>query len=255
MVEDFKALRVIQEGPVLTVELNSPETGNAVSGTLLDELLSVLSALQDDPGIRVLILSGAGKDFCLGGDRAEFAEFLAADPSGASLRTLGKKARRVCDALATADAVTIARLHGGVIGAGLALAVFCDLRAGADDCRFRMPELALGMPPAWGGALPRLIQEAGAARVRELLLTGNNFDAATAAELSVLHKVVPMEELDNAVQQWVRPMVRRSPAALRTAKAMLNAYGGASRLADSTLLDPDLMTSALAAAAAASRHR
>ncbi|MFE7567367.1 enoyl-CoA hydratase/isomerase family protein [Streptomyces sp. NPDC057539] len=255
MVEDFKALRVIQEGPVLTVELNSPETGNAVSGTLLDELLSVLSALQDDPGIRVLILSGVGKDFCLGGDRAEFAEFLAADPSGASLRTLGKKARRVCDALATADAVTIARLHGGVIGAGLALAVFCDLRAGADDCRFRMPELALGMPPAWGGALPRLIQEAGAARVRELLLTGNNFDAATAAELSVLHKVVPVEELDNAVQQWVRPMVRRSPAALRTAKAMLNAYGGASRLADSTLLDPDLMTSALAAAAAASRHR
>ncbi|MER8071006.1 enoyl-CoA hydratase/isomerase family protein [Streptomyces sp. NPDC094034] len=255
MVEDFKALRVIQEGPVLTVELNSPETGNAVSGTLLDELLSVLSALQDDPGIRVLILSGVGKDFCLGGDRAEFAEFLAADPSGASLRTLGKKARRVCDALATADAVTIARLHGGVIGAGLALAVFCDLRAGADDCRFRMPELALGMPPAWGGALPRLIQEAGAARVRELLLTGDNFDAATAAELSVLHKVVPVEELDNAVQQWVRPMARRSPAALRTAKAMLNAYGGASRLGDTTLLDPDVMTSALAVAAAASRHR
>ena len=172
MVEDFKALRVIPEGPVLRVELNSPETGNAVSGLILDELLAVLGTLQDETGVRVLILSGAGPDFCLGGDRREFGELLAADPGGAELRALANKARRVCDALATANAVTIARLQGGVIGAGMALAVFCDLRVGADTCRFRLPELALGMPPAWGGALPRLLNETGAARIRELILTG-----------------------------------------------------------------------------------
>ncbi|MFJ9412045.1 enoyl-CoA hydratase/isomerase family protein [Streptomyces sp. NPDC101393] len=249
MVEDFKALRVIPEGPVLRVELNSPETGNAVSGLILDELLAVLGTLQDETGVRVLILSGAGPDFCLGGDRREFGELLAADPGGAELRVLANKARRVCDALATANAVTVARLQGGVIGAGMALALFCDLRAGADNCRFRMPELALGMPPAWGGALPRLLNETGAARIRELILTGASFDAAKAAELSILHKVVAEEELDDAIRQWTKPLLRRSPVALRTAKVMMNAYAGANRLADATLFDAELMTSVLAAAA------
>ncbi|QXE34102.1 enoyl-CoA hydratase/isomerase family protein [Streptomyces sp. GMY02] len=251
MMEDFKALHVLQEGPVLKVRLNSPETGNAVSGPLLDELLAVLDGVHDDPGIRLLILSGAGDDFCLGGDRAEFPSLLGAHPGGAGLHSLGNKARRMCDALASVHAVTVARLHGGVIGAGLGLAVFCDLRVGADNCRFRMPELGLGVPPAWGGVLPRLLHEAGAARIRELMLTAENFDAARAAELSILHKVVPQEELDSTVERWTKPLLRRSPAALRTTKAMLNAYAGANRLADATFFDAELLTSAVAAAEAA----
>ncbi|MFB7630888.1 enoyl-CoA hydratase/isomerase family protein [Streptomyces sp. NPDC056149] len=253
MMKDFKALRVLTEGPVVRVELNDPEAGNAVSGLLLDELLAVLGTLHDDPHIRVMVLSGAGDDFCVGGDRREFGELLAADPGGAELRTLAGKARRVCDALATVPTVTIARLHGGVIGAGLALALFCDLRAGADTCRFRMPELALGMPPAWGGSLPRLLHEAGAAKVRELMLTGANFDAEKAAELSILHTVVPEGELDAAVTRWTKPLVRRSPTALRTAKLMMNAYGNANRLADATLFDAELLSSALSAAQQARR--
>ncbi|MFJ9619041.1 enoyl-CoA hydratase/isomerase family protein [Streptomyces noursei] len=245
MIEDFKSLVVRNEGPVLMVQLNSPETGNALSEMVLDELLTVLGVVSQQPGIRVVILSGAGDDFCLGADRREFAESLAADPTGRGLRVLGTKARQVCDALATTEAVTVARLHGGVIGAGIGLALFCDLRAGADNCRFRLPESALGVPPAWGGVLPRLIHEAGAARVRELILTASNFDAATARELSILHTVVPEDELDAAVARWTRPLVRRSPSALRTAKVMMNAYGNAHRLADATLFDAELLSSAL----------
>ncbi|MGW7577747.1 enoyl-CoA hydratase/isomerase family protein [Streptomyces sp. NPDC054765] len=247
MIDSYKTLAVTQQGPVLNVQLNSPETGNALCEPILDELLTVCATLHDRPEIRVVILSGAGADFCLGGDRREFAESLAADPSGAALRSLGNKARRVCEGLAATSAVTIARLHGGVIGAGIALAVFCDLRAGADNCRFRLPELALGLPPAWGGVLPRLLNEAGAARIRELILTGESFDAAKAAELALLHKVVPEDELDEVIARWTRPLVRRSPLALRTAKLMMNAYAGANRLADATLFDAEMLTSVLAA--------
>jgi methylglutaconyl-CoA hydratase len=250
-VDVFKALRVTHEGPVLKVRLNSPETGNALSGLLLDELLFLLGALEEQPDVRVLILSGEGDDFCLGADRGEFTRSLADDPTGAGLRAMGNKGRRVCDALTTTGVVTIARLHGGVIGAGVALAVFCDLRAGADNCRFRLPELALGMPPAWGGVLPRLLDEMGAARIRELILTGGSFDAARAAELSMLHLVVPETELDKAIGRWTAPLIRRSPAALRTAKTMLNAYSGGNRLADATLFDAELLTSAVAAAQSA----
>ncbi|MFF3743139.1 enoyl-CoA hydratase/isomerase family protein [Streptomyces kronopolitis] len=249
MMHDFKSLLVRREGAVLTVQLNRPETGNAISGEILDELLAVLGALDDESGIRVLVLSGAGADFCLGGDRAEFPALLAEEPGGVGLRALGNKARRVCEALASTDVVTIARLHGGVVGAGVGLAVFCDLRAGADTCRFRLPELGLGVPPAWGGIMPRLLHEAGASRIRELILTADNFDAATARELSILHKVVPEDQLDSTVARWIKPLVRRSPSALRTAKLMLNAYANANRLADATLFDAELLSSALTVAA------
>lgn len=247
MFNDLKTLRITCDGPELRVELNAPETGNAISEEILDDLLAVLEEVHNRPDIRVLVLSGAGPDFCRGGDRHEFAGQLDHDPTGSGLRTIGGKARRVCDALATTSAVTIARLHGQVIGAGLALALFCDLRIGAFDSRFRLPELALGLPAAWGGSLPRLLHEAGAARIRELILTGNSFDAARAEQLSVLHRVVPESELDDAIREWTKPVLRRSAAALRTTKTLLNSYAAASRLGDTTLLDAEVLSAVVAA--------
>ncbi|WP_103529816.1 enoyl-CoA hydratase/isomerase family protein [Streptomyces sp. SM12] len=250
MYEDFKTLLARREGPVVRIHFNNPDAGNAVDGTFLDEMTTVLDAVADDPGVRVVVLSGAGDDFCLGGDRREFADLAGRDPGGTGIRTLGVKARRVCDALATSHAVTIARLHGGVIGAGLGIALFCDLRVGADTSRYRLPELALGLPAVWGGALPRLLSEAGTARIRELILTGDTFDAEAAAAISVLQRVVPESELDAVVTGWIKPVVRRSPAALRVTKAALNAYAAGTRMADATLLESDL----LAAVVVAARH-
>jgi methylglutaconyl-CoA hydratase len=243
MLKDFKTLLVALDGHILTVQLNTPEAGNALSGPVLDELLIVLGEAEDDPDIRVMVLSGAGDDFCLGGDRSEFSSLLTEDPSGGALRALAHKARRVCDALATTETVTIAKLHGGVVGAGVGLAVLCDLRVGADNCRFRLPELGLGVPPAWGGILPRLLDEVGAAKVRELILTADEFDAAVGRELSILHKVVPPNQLDTTVSRWTKPLVRRDPAALRTAKAMLNA--NSTRPTNGGLFDADLLTAAI----------
>ncbi|MGW9024096.1 enoyl-CoA hydratase/isomerase family protein [Streptomyces sp. NPDC055722] len=239
-----KTLRVDRQGPILSIELNTPDEGNAVTETLLDELLAVLD--EQDPAVRVILLSGAGPDFCVGGDRSEYAEHLAHDPTGAGIRTSGTKARRVCEALATNTAVTIARVQGKTIGAGLALALACDLRVGAENATFRLPELALGLPTAWGGLLPRLINEVGAARVRELVLTCRSFNAQEAQALSILQHVVPEEGLDAAVQAWAAPVIRRSPTALRVTKHLFNAYTSATRLADITALDAELMASALA---------
>ncbi|MDX5574561.1 enoyl-CoA hydratase/isomerase family protein [Streptomyces sp. ID01-9D] len=238
-------VRTWREGPVLYVELNAPESGNAVTEAMLDELLDVVVA--PDPEVRVLVLSGAGDDFCLGGDRTEFADWLAEDPGGRGIRVAGEKARLVCEAISGGRAVTIARVQGKAVGAGFALALACDLRVGAEDATFRLPELALGLPTAWGGLLPRLIHEVGAARVRELILTGRAFDAAEARELSVLQRVVPGAELDAAVAAWAKPVVRRPEAALRVTKALLNSYAAATRLADPSFLDAELMASVAAA--------
>ncbi|SCF92107.1 enoyl-CoA hydratase/isomerase family protein [Streptomyces sp. Ncost-T10-10d] len=238
-------VRTVREGPVLRVELNCPDTGNAVTEAMLDDLLTVLAV--PDPDVRVLVLSGAGDDFCLGGDRNEFADWLDQDPTGRGIRIAGDKARRVCEAISTSQAVTVARIQGKAIGAGLALALACDLRVGADTAGFRLPELALGLPTAWGGVLPRLIHEVGAARARELILTGRAFDAAEAYELSVLQRIVPEDSLDEAVTAWTKPIVRRPEAALRVTKALLNSYAAPTRLADPSVLDAELMATVAAA--------
>ncbi|MFI5676875.1 enoyl-CoA hydratase/isomerase family protein [Streptomyces cellulosae] len=240
----LKTLRVHRQDAVLSIELSTPEPGNVVTDTLLDDLWAVLA--HQDPGIQVVVLSGAGDDFCLGGDRTEYAEHLLQDPSGGALRISGTKARRVCEALTDNPAVTVARVHGKVIGAGFALALACDLRVGSPDASFRLPELAFGLPMAWGGLLPRLLHEAGPARARELVLTGRAFDAQEALSLSILHKVVPAEDLDAAVTAWTKPLTRRPPAALRVTKTLLNSYTAATRLADPAALDPELMAAVVA---------
>lgn len=245
MLTAYKTLRVTAEGPVLHVQLHRPEAGNAVDGQMLTDLLDVLRALEDDTTVRVMVLSGGGEHFCQGGDRAEFPALLDKDPSGSELRALANKAQRVCATLAQLGVVTIARLHGDVIGAGLGLAVFCDLRVGADTSRFRMPEVGLGVPPAWGGVLPRLAEEAGQAQVRRLLLTAEVFDATRAERLSILHEVVPTDDLDAAVTRWVKPILRRDATTMRITKSMLNARASATQLSASAPFDEELLTAAI----------
>ncbi|PTM93646.1 enoyl-CoA hydratase/isomerase family protein [Streptomyces sp. VMFN-G11Ma] len=240
-----KAVAVDLDGPVLRVALDPPRGDDTLGTAVLDDLLTLLDDLHQRPDIRVLVLSSLGENFCRGADRDEYRAALAADPTGASLRRIADKAQRLCQALETAHAITIARLHGEVIGAGLALASYCDLRVAADSCRFRMPEVGLGLPPAWGGAMGRLVAEAGAASIRELMLTCDRFDAATAQRLGLVHRTAPVDQLDGAVDAWVRPLVRRRPEALVLTKRMLAGYARADRLADMSLIDSHLLAAQL----------
>ncbi|MEV7887464.1 enoyl-CoA hydratase/isomerase family protein [Streptomyces sp. NPDC002817] len=247
MLNDFKTLRVesSSEGRVLRVQLNRPDEGNTITRQVLNELQTVLDWLEDDRSVRVLVLSGAGTDFSKGGERTEFAPLLDEDPSGTALRALGNKAQRVCESLSKLQVATVARIQGDVIGAGLGLAIFCDVRVGADNCRFVMPETVLGVPPAWGGVLPRLQAEAGQAWIRRLLLTAESFDAVTAERLAILQEVVPAVHLDEAVERWVKQLVRKDPTTIRILKTMLNATANTSQLALSSYYDAELLTSAV----------
>ncbi|WP_405487521.1 enoyl-CoA hydratase/isomerase family protein [Streptomyces sp. NBC_00096] len=240
-----KAIRAEQDGPVLHVRLNPWGQEDTLDAAVLDDLTNLLDDLHERPDIRILTLSSLGTDFCLGADRDEYQEALAADPSGVGLRRIADKAHRLCQALENTHAVTIARLHGRVIGAGLALAAFCDLRAGADTSRFRMPEVGIGLPPAWGGAMGRLVSEAGVSRIRELMLTCDVFDAATAHRIGLLHRTAPLDQLDRAIDSWTRPLARRSPEALVLTKRMLSGYARADRTADVSLLDSHLLAATL----------
>jgi len=123
----------------------------------------------------------------------------------------------MADAIAAMAAVTVARIHGHCVGGGVVLAAACDLRVAADDTRFSIPEVALGIPLAWGG-IPRLVREIGPAMTRELVMTCRPFSAAEARALGLLNRVVPSGELDRAVEDLVTALVDKSAFTLRSTK-------------------------------------
>src|SRR4029078_9907453 len=107
---------------------------------------------------------------------------------------------RMCRALEELRAVTVARIQGWCVGGGVVLAAVCDLRIAAEDARFSIPEVELGVPLAWGG-IPRLVREIGPAMTKELVMTCRPFTAQEAKAMGFVNRVVPLAELDQQVEQ------------------------------------------------------
>lgn len=233
-----------QAGEVLHIRLHRPERANALTAGMLRQ---VITALEDSGpegnGTRVVVISGTGADFCAGVDRREVTA-AAADPSGRALRALNTLMARASRALGETGAVTIAQVNGQAIGAGLGLALSCDLRLGSTTARCVLPELAWHMPPAGGGGLPRLLAEIGPSRARQMLLLGTSLTAADALSLGVLHQVEPPAEIDAALEKWTRRLLRARAEDIRAAKTQFRAYAAAAALGDMTQADGDLLLGA-----------
>lgn len=232
---------LVEEGERIThLSLNRAYAHNALDEALLQSLVTALKRVGDQPDTRVIVLSGQGADFCTGADVAQLTH-AGDDESGHELSRLLDLGRQVCQGLADAAPITIARVHGRVIGAGLALAMHCDLRVSAADTTFRLPELSLGIPPVWGGATSRFLTEIGAARLREMILLGEVVDASTAAGYGIVHRLAADEQaLDDLVSRWSRRLVLRDPVATSIAKRTLAASQASSRLGDLSVFDDDL---------------
>jgi enoyl-CoA hydratase/carnithine racemase len=160
----------------------------------------------------VLVVGGEGRAFCAGFDLGVMRE---------SHRALDREAtdlgRRMIEAVEAIPAITIAAVRGHCVGGGLLLAGVCDLRIAADDARFSIPEMEIGIPLGWGG-VPRLIRLVGPAVAMELVLDCNAFDAAQALAWRFVNRVVPAGELDARAADWAARLVQRPLAALRATK-------------------------------------
>jgi enoyl-CoA hydratase/carnithine racemase len=182
---------------VATLTLNRPEHGNAVVPEMARDLLTALSALEDDQKIRVLILTGAGRQFCAGADLAEFQRYLAEDLQRTeepyNARVLHPVTRRLVDCRLP----LIAAINGGATAGGLDLALACDIRIAASNAKLGETYIRLGLAPGNGGSyfLPRLL---GSGLAAELALTGDLVDAARALQIGLVNHVVDPAELANA---------------------------------------------------------
>ncbi len=241
------ALELEREGPILHVWLDRPECRNALDTGILEEIGALFTSLRTDFETRVVVLGGRGPSFCGGADRrappGSERMRASAGATDRERRWVAQLGLRACRAIADAEPVTIARVHGHAVGGGFALALACDLRIAAEDAVFHVPEVDLGVPLTWG-ASARLIQEVGAARARELILLCDRIDGACAERWGVVHRAVPADGLDAAVADWTGRMAAKPEVAVHMTKTQFRAHANRSVLGDVTETDGDLLMAA-----------
>lgn len=201
-----------REGAVATLTLNRPEKHNALDYALIDGLLAILDAIEVDPSVRAVILTGAGeRAFSAGGDIHEFSGSVARGPETA-LRDFAARGQRLTARLEGFRKPMIAAVNGLAYGGGCEIVEAVPLAIASDRAVFAKPEISLGMPPAFGGTqrLPRL---AGRKRALELLLTGDPFSPQRALEIGLVNAVVPHDGLTAACHELAGRILRHSSLA------------------------------------------
>ena len=207
------------EGHVLTVTLDRPERKNAFGGTMREDLAAAFEkarTLFESGAVRVIVLRGAGDSFCAGGDVANLLRLKEAGDEDGLLQLLGKGERAV-RAIRAFPGPVVAAIDGPAVGAGMTLALACDLRICSARSRFGMAFVKIALHPDWGGSW-LLAQAAGEPRARELAMTGRLVDADEAAAIGLVHRCVPDSAFDEAVDGQVRRLARSAPRTLALIK-------------------------------------
>ncbi|MBV8259075.1 MAG: enoyl-CoA hydratase/isomerase family protein [Actinobacteria bacterium] len=212
MSDQHDGFRVEREEGVATITLDVPEKLNRVSMNARVELADVFAELGRDDAVRAIVLTGAGETFTAGGD---IPGFLQRHPEELSRLAWNVAAPERC------PKPVIAKLRGYAFGVGLELALACDFRIASDDLQLALPEVTLGMIPGSGGT-QRLARLIGLGRAKDVIMRGRRIKGEEALRLGLVTELVPVEELDAAVDRLVAELSALSPLALATAKRVLN---------------------------------
>jgi enoyl-CoA hydratase/carnithine racemase len=213
-------VRVEVAGRVATVTLNRPEALNAISTELAVALTEAVEPLATDPGVRAVVLTGAGeRAFCVGADLKQRAGL---DDHGWFVQR--EAFRRGFAAVRRCPLPTVAAVSGFALGGGTELAISCDLVVAADDAIFGLPEVRLGLVPA-GGGTQLLVRRVGRSAARDLVLTGRRVRADEARRLGLADRVVPTGEVLAAATALAAELAGNAPTAVRMAKWALEVGG------------------------------
>jgi enoyl-CoA hydratase/carnithine racemase len=217
---DYKCLLYAVQDAVATLTLNRPERLNALGDTLRDDLYDAVLKATADPHVRVIVLTGAGKGFCSGGDVKAMNEAQEARTERPVLDKVAPLRDRVLAAMREAPQPIIAAVNGAAAGAGMNLALACDIRLAATTARFGETFVKRGLHPDWGGTyfLPRIV---GMAKACELIFTGEMVDAQEALRLGIVSAVYPPEDLLPAARDLAARIATGPPIAIRLARRAL----------------------------------
>jgi len=212
-------IRTESNDHVTTITLDRPEKLNAFSGTMREELLAALRAAADDRDCRVVVITGAGRAFCAGGD-VEYMSGLQKNRDVDAFRKLLDAGRDVVLQIAEMPKPVIASVNGVAAGAGCNLALACDYRIASETAKLGETFVKIGIHPDWGGTwfLPRLV---GPSRALELLTTGRMVDAAEALAIGMVDRVVA--DLPSETAALAKSLAQGPPQAIADIKRALSA--------------------------------
>lgn len=213
----YQFLSIDRRGPVEYVTLNRPDVRNAFNEHVIAELASWAKGAHRDPGLRAVVLAGAGRVFSAGADASWMAK-MAGYSHDDNVRD-ARAGAEMFQAINTVPAIVIGRIHGAALGGGSGLAAVCDIVVAEDAAVFGFTETKLGILPAM--IAPYVLQKIGASAARELFLTGMRFDAVKAKAIGLVHEVVPLAALDDSVGNYVNEALSASPSAVTRAKALI----------------------------------
>ena len=200
---------------ILTV--NRPHYRNMLNKNTRLELSSIIDSIQDNSDIGVLVVTGSGNDFFMSGDLEELSKMSSLELYE-FLDTLGQ---RLYTRFEDLDIPVIAAINGQCMGAGLEIAMACDIRVAAKNVLLGLPEVNLGVMPA-GGATQRLIRLVGIGKAKELLYTGDPIEADDAFNMGLVNHVVPANELNKTVMELAEKIATKSSMALKMLKRSIN---------------------------------
>lgn len=221
---DYEAIIYDVQDRIATITLNRPERMNSFSQALLSEWADAIQRASEDDGVRVVIVTGAGRAFCAGADlRATGDEdrILQSDQSPAARRnSLRYSVHRVPQALQYLDKPYLAAINGAAVGAGMDMASQADIRIASDQARFGMSYVNVSLIPGDGGAwlLPRLV---GLQKALDLIWAGDLFDAQAALDMGYVLKVVPHDQLMQETRAYAERLADGPPIAIQLAKRLV----------------------------------
>jgi 2-(1,2-epoxy-1,2-dihydrophenyl)acetyl-CoA isomerase len=218
----YQTIRLDHAGAITTLTLNRPDARNALDLAMREELGTALEAIECDGVTRVLILTGAGGNFCAGGDVKSMRATRHTVREGRErVELLNRLVLKLVDFVRP----TIAMVDGFAVGAGCNLALCCDLIMASDRAKFGEVFARIGLVPDGGGTylLPRLV---GLARAKELVFTAGIVDAADAERMGLVNRVVPAAELEATTRRLAETIAAGPPRVLSMAKHMMNRAAG-----------------------------
>jgi len=186
------------------VTLNRPEVMNAFGGTMREDLLKMLQQAEADKGVRCVVITGAGKAFCAGGDIASMAEMQAKNDASVIPQRM-KVGGQVVNLIRSMAKPVIAGVNGAAAGAGMNLMLACDMRFAAQSARFSESFVKIALVPDWGGTY-LLTQVVGTAKAMELMMNGDRIDATEALRIGILNRIVPDDTFRDEVMTFARQL-------------------------------------------------
>jgi methylglutaconyl-CoA hydratase len=218
-----ESLAIERQGPIGLVTLNRPERHNSFDDTLIAELTEAFRSMEAEDGIRMVVLSGAGKSFSAGADLNWMKRMAGFSMDENRRDAMGLAA--LMRTIAHLRKPTIARVQGPAYGGGVGLVACCDIAVATHDATFALSEVKLGLIPAV--ISPYVIAAIGERAARRYFLTGERFTAADAWRLGLVHEITGTEaEMDELIGAIVDAMLAASPAAQREAKELVRAVAG-----------------------------